>query len=78
MQIHNLGQTIKSLREDKGLTQQQLAKVAGISRVTLGKIERGEFGHTTVRVLDMILDKLGYEIEIKIKSGFGLPALDER
>ncbi|MBW7856934.1 MAG: hypothetical protein H3C43_01200, partial [Leptonema sp. (in: Bacteria)] len=34
--------------------------VAGISRVTLGKIERGEFGHTTVRVLDMILDKLGF------------------
>ena len=37
------------------------------SRVTLGKVERGELGNTFVKTLDIILASLG----------FGLPSLDE-
>ena len=56
---------------------QQLANKCGISRVTLGKVERGELGNTSVKTLDIILASLGLEIEFKTIRGFGLPNLDE-
>ena len=77
MKLHEIGQQIKTLRETKKLTQEQLASKCGISRVTLGKIERGELGNTSVKTLDIILFSLGLEIEFKTIQGFGLPNLDE-
>lgn len=68
---------IRFLRKEKGLTQSQLAKIAGLSRVTLGKLERGQLGSITLKTLDIVLDALGYEIDVKRKAGFGLPTLDE-
>ncbi|MBU1658505.1 helix-turn-helix domain-containing protein [bacterium] len=75
MKLHEIGQTIKNYRKEKRLTQEQLAKQADISRVTLGKIERGELGSVSVKTLDIILFNLGFEIEFQSISGFGLPVL---
>ena len=77
MKLYEIGQQIKTLREAKKLTQEQLATKCGISRVTLGKVERGELGNTSVKTLDIILFSLGLEIEFKSIRGFGLPSLDE-
>ena len=77
MKLYKIGQQIKTLRESKKLTQEQLATKCGISRVTLGKLERGELGNTSVKTLDIILASLGLEIEFKTIQGFGLPNLDE-
>ena len=77
MKLYEIGQQIKTLREAKKLTQEQLATKCGISRVTLGKVERGELGNTSVKILDIILASLGLEIEFKTIRGFGLPSLDE-
>ena len=77
MKLYEIGQQIKTLREAKKLTQEQLASKCGISRVTLGKVERGELGNTSVKTLDIILFSLGLEIEFKSIRGFGLPSLDE-
>ncbi len=77
MRLYEIGQKIKTLRKDKSLSQEELALKCGISRVTLGKIERGEFGNTSVRTLDLILSSLGFEIEFKSISNFGLTNLDE-
>lgn len=77
MKLYEIGQQIKTLRVAKKLTQEELANLCGISRVTLGKIERGEMGNSSVRTLDIILARLGYEIEFKTVQGFGLPNLDE-
>lgn len=78
MKLYEIGQNIRLLREEKKITQEELATISGISRVTLGKLERGEMGNTSVRTLDLILDRLGYEIEFKTKArNFGLPSLDE-
>ena len=76
MKLYEIGQKIKELRKEKKITQEQLSKQAGISRVTLGKIERGEFGSVSVKTLDILLFSLGYEIEFKTLNGFGLPILD--
>ena len=77
MKLYEIGQQIKTLREAKKITQEQLATKCGISRVTLGKVERGELGNTSVKTLDIILASLGLEIEFKTIRGFGLPSLDE-
>ena len=77
MKLYEIGQQIRTLREAKKLTQEQLANKCGISRVTLGKVERGELGNTSVKTLDIILASLGLEMEFKTIRGFGLPNLDE-
>ena len=77
MKLYEIGQQIKTLREAKKLTQEQLATKCGISRVTLGKVERGELGNTSVKTLDIILASLGLEMDFKTIRGFGLPNLDE-
>ncbi len=75
MQLHEIGNSIKTMRKEKGITQQNLAKLCGTSRVTLGKIEKGELGNVSVKTLDLLLSHLGYEIEFKSKNNFGLPPL---
>ena len=79
MKLFEIGQKIKEFRKDKGLTQEQLGKISGISRVTLGKFERGQMASVSIKTLDIILNTLDYEIDFikKDKYSFGLPTLDE-
>ena len=77
MKLYEIGQKIRILREEKKLTQEELANICGISRVTLGKVEKGELGNTSVKTLDLILDSLGFELDFKTKQNFGPPSLDE-
>ncbi len=77
MQIYEMGISIKKLRKEKKMTQESLAKLAGISRVTLGKLERGHFGAVSIVSLDIILSALGYEMDFKTKEGFGIPIFGE-
>jgi len=79
MKLFEIGARIKKFRKEAGLTQAELAQKANISRVTLGKCERGQMGAVSIRTLDVILNSLGYEIELKekVKGGFGIPRLDE-
>jgi len=77
MKIFEIGTTIRKLRKEKGMTQEALANLANISRVTLGKLERGQMGAVSVVTLDIILDALGYELEFKSKEGFGIPVFGE-
>jgi transcriptional regulator with XRE-family HTH domain len=65
-----LGAKIRSLRKEKSLTQEQLAKKAQISRATLSKLENGYYGHISIATIDNILSTLGYEIDIKPKNPF--------
>ena len=41
MILSELGKTIKTLRKQKGLSQEILAQEANISRATLSKLENG-------------------------------------
>lgn len=77
MKLHEIGHKIRELRVQKNLTQQRLGELCGISRITLGKVEKGELGNVSVKTLDLILFQLGFEIDFKNSSGFGLPTLDE-
>jgi len=75
MKLYEVGSKIRDLRKEKSLTQEQMSKLCGISRVTFGKIERGEVTSVSVYVLDLILANLGYEIDFKSINNFGLTNL---
>jgi len=72
MKLYEIGSNIRDLRKEKSVTQEKLSKLCGISRVTLGKIERGEVTSVSVYILDLILSSLGYEIHFQSINNFGL------
>ena len=53
-----LGQRIKELRNDRGMSQEELGTAAEISRDYVGQIERGKYA-MTVAVLVRIAKALG-------------------
>ena len=75
MKLFEIGHTIKNLRKERGITQEELAKIVGLSRVTIGKLERGEMGSVSVKILDLILNEFEQEIAFQPKDafGFGIP-----
>jgi transcriptional regulator with XRE-family HTH domain len=77
MTLHEIGNSIKQYRKDANITQEELASSCGISRVTLGKIERCELAGISLKNLDIVINTLGYEIEFVKKNNFGLPSLDQ-
>ena len=54
---------LKKLREDRGLTQYELAKIAGISVVTLNKIESSDLAKPFAKTLNKIAQALGVGID---------------
>ena len=72
--LSQLGQQIKTLRKQKGLSQLQLAEMAGLDRTTLGMLERNDYGDIGIRKVQRVLDLLGKKL---ILANSGLPTLDE-
>lgn len=70
MILSELGKTIKSLRQQKGLSQEILAQEANISRATLSKLENGYIANISIVTVNHILSLLGYEIDIKPTNPF--------
>ena len=60
---------MKAARQDKGLSQEELARRAGVSRQTINMIERGDFNPSLhlclgiCRILGRTLDELFWEEE---------------
>ena len=51
-----------------GLTQQEAAKRMGISQPKVSEMMRGDFANLSERKLMDCLNRLGYDIEIKVKQ----------
>jgi len=71
LNLLELGETVRRLRKERRLSQQMLAEQAGISRATLSKLENGRIAHISVVTLNDILNRLGYELDIKALNPFG-------
>ena len=54
MPIKNIGEEIAKARENKGLSQRQLATAVGISNAALSKIESGETEIPNPKILKKI------------------------
>ncbi|MBW2067696.1 MAG: helix-turn-helix transcriptional regulator [Deltaproteobacteria bacterium] len=68
MDFWKIGPKIREIRKKKGITQQELADRAGLSRQSISNLERGLVGRVTIAVLVKTLDALGYELDIVEKK----------
>ena len=57
-----VGLNIRRIREKRGLSQEKLAAIAGIHRVYMGQVERGE-----KNVSVMILEKIAKALDVDIR-----------
>src|SRR3990172_6653845 len=56
---------IAELRENKGLSQQQLAKLMGTSQQAISRIESGEYEGFTLKTLEKIAESTGTKVKIE-------------
>ncbi len=57
-----VGLNIRRIREERGLSQEKLAALAGIHRVYMGQVERGEKNIGVVN-----LEKIAMALEVDIR-----------
>lgn len=67
MLVSEVGKQIKERRDTLGITQPDLAEMAGISKNTLYKIETGQ-ANPTLKVLNKIAVILGMELTMTVKK----------
>jgi transcriptional regulator with XRE-family HTH domain len=56
---------IAELREKKGLSQQQLAKLMGTRQQAISRIESGQYGGFTLKTLEKIAGSTGMWVKIE-------------
>jgi DNA-binding XRE family transcriptional regulator len=64
-QALNLAIKITKLREKRGLSQQQLAKLMGTSQQAISRIESGEYEGFTLKTLEKIAEATGTRVKIE-------------
>jgi len=60
-----LAMKIGKLREKKGLSQQQLAKLMGTSQQAISRIESGDYEGFTLKTLEKIAEATGTRVKIE-------------
>ena len=70
MSLEEIGTHIRQRRKERGYTQEELARLIGISRATLSKMENGIFAKVSATVLSNVLSTLGYELTVEAKNPF--------
>jgi transcriptional regulator with XRE-family HTH domain len=65
MQLTEIGAAVRKRREALGLSQQGLAKLAGLSRATINQLERGALKDLGVAKLARVLGLLGLALDAK-------------
>lgn len=64
-QALKLAMKIAKLREKKGLSQQQLAKMMGTSQQAISRIESGEYEGFTLKTLEKLAEATGTQLKIE-------------
>ena len=63
-----IAQNIKKYRKKKGISQDKLSKIAGVTYNTIIKIESGATSNPRVETLKQIADALGVRIDDLMKK----------
>lgn len=71
-----IGTLIRRVRGDKGLTQAELSKKAGIWQESLSKVERGSGGTKISTLLD-VLTALGLELVVRERSKGSVKTIED-
>lgn len=64
MDLPQIGRRIRERRDELGLSQDRLAKLAGLSRVTINQLETGAIGDLGVSKLLNLLELLGLGLDV--------------
>jgi DNA-binding XRE family transcriptional regulator len=64
-QALKLAMKITQLREKKGLSQQELAKLMGTSQQAISRIESGEYEGFTLKTLEKLAEATGTHLKIE-------------
>jgi DNA-binding XRE family transcriptional regulator len=64
-QALKLAMKIAELRDQKGLSQQELAKLMGTSQQAISRIESGKYEGFTLKTLEKIAEATGMRIKIE-------------
>lgn len=67
MNNHQIGKIIQERRDYLNLTQRDVAEMAGITFKSISQIELG-IRNPSVNTLNSVLDVLGLELSVQIKS----------
>ena len=59
-----MGQRITALRKQEGISQQELADRAGLTRQHIGKIEKGELVNVAYVTIQQIAEAIGMTVDI--------------
>jgi transcriptional regulator with XRE-family HTH domain len=70
--LAQLGRYLRSVREKRGWSQEELAFECGLHRTYIGSVERGEY-NVTLLTLSRITDKLGITLADAIGGISGPP-----
>lgn len=68
-----LAENVRSLREQRGLTQQQIAKIAGVPRATWGNLESGDANPTL-----QVLTKVAAALQVRLEELLSAPRTEAR
>ncbi len=71
MTWRRLGEQIRALREERGLTREQVAERTGLSAVYIKKLEAGERTSPSFSVLERIARALGATLEVSLRPKGG-------
>ncbi len=69
MLVKAIGESIRQRRKELGITQPDLADLAGISINTLYKLERGQ-GNPSLDVIQKITTVLGMQLKLEVIKPF--------
>ncbi len=62
-----LGDTVRRLRTERGLTQEQLGKRARLTQSAVARLEAGD-GVPTLRVLERVAHALGAQVDVTLHA----------
>lgn len=66
--LAEVAEQLKRVREEAGLTQQELATRAGVNRLTVGRMENLTHGDMSVSALVRLLEAAGYDLKF-VRAG---------
>lgn len=66
--LYSLGRAVAQLRQERKLTQKQLATLCGLGQSTLARFETGGVAEFGARKLLRLLEVLGYELSFTPKN----------
>lgn len=73
MYLIELGRHLRDLRKAAGLTQTQLAHLAGVARETVSRIENGSYNDLGIKKLNTLLELVGGEVAVRRRAKREVP-----